>query len=159
MHPYGLVAHSGRWYVTGKDGRSSEARQFRLDRIGTATVLSEIFTPPAGFDASAHLLSSLATAPHRYEVSILVQGTPVQVRPLLPEAIATVQQVDSSSSDAEPWVRVQIRAEQLDWIPPLLAGLHRRFVIEQPAELNDALRDLARRLTAAADGRPAGGME
>ncbi|MGW4121643.1 helix-turn-helix transcriptional regulator [Nocardia sp. NPDC004711] len=152
VHPYGLVAHSGRWYLTGMDSNSDEVRQFRLDRITAVTTLPGAFTPPAGFEPTAHLLSALATAPYRYEVSIRVQGTLTQVRPLLPATIATVHEIDSPPPDTHPWVRVRIRAEQLDWIPPVLAGLNLPFVIEHPDALNDAVRALVRRLTAAADG-------
>lgn len=34
--PYGIVAHSGRWYVTGADSASHQNRTFRLDRVLTA---------------------------------------------------------------------------------------------------------------------------
>jgi predicted DNA-binding transcriptional regulator YafY len=154
VHPYGLVAHSGRWYLTGMDSNSDELRQFRLDRITVVTTLSGTFAAPAGFEPAAQLLSALATAPYRHEVSIRVQGTLTRVRALLPATIATVHEIDSPPPGTRPWVRVQIRAEQLDWIPPVLAGLNRPFVIEHPDTLNDAVRALARRLTAAADGRP-----
>ena len=36
LHPYGIVAHSGRWYVTGTDTAIGEDRTFRLDRIAGA---------------------------------------------------------------------------------------------------------------------------
>ena len=36
LHPYGLVAHAGRWYVTGADPGIGEDRTFRLDRIADA---------------------------------------------------------------------------------------------------------------------------
>ena len=39
LHPYGLVAHSGRWYVTGADPGIGEDRTFRLDRIADARTL------------------------------------------------------------------------------------------------------------------------
>lgn len=153
VHPYGLVDHSGRWYLTGQDSNSDELRQFRLDRITAVTTLPGTFTPPTGFEPAAHLLSALATAPYRHEVSIRVQGTLSQVRPLLPATIATMHEIDSPPAGTRPWVRVRIRAEQLDWIPPVLAGLNRPFVIEHPDTLKDAVRALAYRLTAAADGR------
>lgn len=153
VHPYGLVLHSGRWYLTAQDSSSDELRQFRLDRITAVTTRPGTFTPPPEFEPAAHLLSALATATYRHDVSVRVQGTLTEIRPLLPAAIATVQEIDSPPSDTDPWVRVRIRAEQLDWIPPLLAGLNRPFVIEHPDILNDAVRTLARRLTAAADGR------
>ncbi|RMI30374.1 WYL domain-containing protein [Nocardia stercoris] len=152
VHPYGLADHSGRWYLTGQDSNSAELRRFRVDRITAVTTLPGTFTPPTGFEPAAHLLSALATAPYRHEVSIRVQGTLTQVRPLLPATIATIHEIDSPPADTRPWVRVRIRAERLDWIPPVLAGLNRPFVIEHPDTLNDAVRALADRLTAAADG-------
>ncbi|MFG1774793.1 WYL domain-containing protein [Nocardia salmonicida] len=133
------------------DSNSDELRQFRLDCITAVTTLPGTFT--AGFEPSAQLLSSLATAPYRHEISIRVQGTLTQVRALLPATIATVHEIDSPPPETRPWVRVRIRAEQLDWIPPALVGLDRPFVIEYPDALNDAVRALARRLTAAAEGR------
>ena len=39
LHPYGLVVHSGRWYVTGADPGVGEDRTFRLDRIADARTL------------------------------------------------------------------------------------------------------------------------
>ena len=33
LHPYGIVVHSGRWYVTAADSASEQVRTFRLDRI------------------------------------------------------------------------------------------------------------------------------
>jgi predicted DNA-binding transcriptional regulator YafY len=152
VHPYGLVEHSGRWYLTGKDGNSDELRRFRLDRITAAATLPGTFTPPTGFEPAADLLSAFAAAPYRYEVSIRIQGALAQVRPLLPESIATMHQIDPPPGTG-PWVRVRIRAEQLCWIPPVLAGMNRPFVIEHPDILNDAVHALARRLDAFADGR------
>ena len=50
LHPYGIVAHSGRWYVTGADPGIGEDRTFRLDRIADARTLPGSFEPPAGLD-------------------------------------------------------------------------------------------------------------
>ncbi|WP_433207429.1 helix-turn-helix transcriptional regulator [Nocardia sp. CA-107356] len=155
VHPYGIVAHAGRWYVTGADSASGETRSFRLDRIAGATTSSGAFALPEGFEPAAHLLSTLARMPYRHEISVRVQGTVAEVRPHLPAAIATIDAITPSTteSDTEPWVRVRIRAERLDWIPALLAGLDRRFIIEYPNALNDSVHALARRLFAAT-GRP-----
>jgi hypothetical protein len=37
--------------------------------------------------------------------------------------------------DDDGRLRVEIHAERLDWLPPLLASLDLPFVIERPAEL------------------------
>jgi hypothetical protein len=51
---------------------------------------------------------------------------------------------------ADGWLRVEVRAERLDWLPPVLASLDRPFVIERPDELRGLVVALADRLTASA---------
>ena len=59
---------------------------------------------------------------------------------------------------AERWLRVELRVEQLDWLPPLLASLDRPFVVERPDELRDLVGALADRLAVSA-GQPGNGQE
>jgi predicted DNA-binding transcriptional regulator YafY len=146
LHPYGIVAHAARWYVTGADSASDEVRLFRLDRVTTPTVLAGSFDVPPDFDPAARVLAALAEAPYRHEVAIRVHGTVDEVRPLLPPSVAVV---DATPDDS--WVRVRIRAERLDWIPALLVGIGRRFVVEHPEELRVLVRELGGRLLEAAD--------
>ncbi|MCU1679826.1 MAG: Helix-turn-helix type 11 domain protein [Amycolatopsis sp.] len=143
LHPYGLVAHAGRWYVTGADPAIDEDRTFRLDRIAGARTLPGAFEPPAGLDPAKRVLSGLATAPYRHEVTLRIQGTAEQIRTRLPASVATVAELPSETA---PWVRVELRAERLDWLPAVLASLDLPFVIERPAELRDLVVALADRL-------------
>jgi predicted DNA-binding transcriptional regulator YafY len=152
VHPYGIVAHSGRWYVTGADSASGEVRTFRLDRIENATVLTGSFEVPAGFDPRARVLAGLAEVPYLHEVSLLIQGTAEQVAARIPAGIVTVSEHSGPSADeGGGWVRIQLRAERLDWLPAMLASLDLPFVIEHPDALRDHVRALAHRLAAAAD--------
>jgi predicted DNA-binding transcriptional regulator YafY len=48
LHPYGLVAHSGRWYVTGADPGIGEDRTLRLDRIEDARTFPARSSHPPG---------------------------------------------------------------------------------------------------------------
>jgi predicted DNA-binding transcriptional regulator YafY len=156
FHAYGLVAHSGRWYVTGADPGIGEDRTFRLDRVTDARVLPGTFEPPAGLDPAKRVLSAFATAPYRHHVILWIQGTAEQIRTVLPASVATV----AAAADAPPtpgedkqtrrWLRVELRAERLDWLPPLLASLDLPFSIEQPGDLRDAVAGLARRLSTSA---------
>jgi predicted DNA-binding transcriptional regulator YafY len=180
VHPYGIVVHSGRWYVTGADSASGEVRTFRLDRIETVTVLPGSFDIPAEFDPAARVLAGLAEVSYQHEVSLRVLGTAEQVRARLPAGIATVAEIPadaapepagqeardlpepsllsagSGARESSGWVRVRLRAERLEWIPSLLARLDRPFVIEYPDALREHVLALARRLTASADGPGAG---
>lgn len=74
-----------------------------------------------------------------------IQGTVEQIRARLPAAVATL-----ADPGDEGWLRVEVRAERLDWLPPVLASLDRPFVIERPDELRDRVAALADRLAASA---------
>lgn len=147
VRPYGIVAHSGRWYVMGADSVSGETRTFRVDRITTLELREGSFDLPVGFDPAERVLAGLAEAPHRHVVSLRVQGTAEQVRSRLPAGLVTVYDI----AHVDGWIRVRLRAERLDWVPALLAGLGLPFAVEQPEALRGLLRSLAERLTAAAD--------
>ncbi len=149
LHAYGVVAHAGRWYVTGQDARIGEDRIFRLDRIADARTLPGSFEAPAGPGPAQRVLSAFATAEYRHEVTLRIYGTVEQIRTRLPVSIASVEQHEPAAGQdraAEHWLRVELRAERLDWLPPVLASLDRPFVIERPDELRDLVTALADRL-------------
>jgi predicted DNA-binding transcriptional regulator YafY len=150
LHPCGIVARSGHWYVSGADSISDDIRTFRLDRIEHARVVPGSFEVPAAFDPAARLSAEI---PYRHEVSIRVQGTVEQMRARLPASIATIHELptDDTPGSVGDWVRVVIRTERLSWIPALIASLDRQFVIEHPAALRENMHDLARRLDTYAD--------
>jgi predicted DNA-binding transcriptional regulator YafY len=145
--PYGMVARSGRWYVTGHESRTGEVRTLRVDRISNPVALPGSFNVPDGFDVSATVLASLAATPWRYQVSVRVAGTVEDLHTQIPAGLATLE--PASSDDTEPWTRVRLRAERLDWVAPYFAGLGRDLVIEGPGELREHVRVLAERLHAA----------
>ena len=149
LHPYGIVAHSGRWYVTGRDpglGEDGEDRTFRLDRIADARALPGSFEPPAELDSARRVLSGFAEADYRYEVVLRVQGTPERIRARIPASVAAVDETPGEDGR----LRVEIHAESLDWLPPALASLDLPFEIERPAELRGLVLDFAERLAACA---------
>ena len=145
VHPYGVVAHRGRWYVAGRDSASGEVRTFRVDRVTAAETLGGSFDVPPGFDAAGAVVAAIASAPHRYEVVLQVEGAAEEVRALFPPALVEVQE----DPEDPGWVRVVLRAERLDWVPAVLAGIDRAFRIEGPNELRPHVQALVDRLTAA----------
>ncbi|MER5511333.1 YafY family protein [Streptomyces sp. NPDC002766] len=146
LHPYGVVAHSGRWYVTGRDAGIGEDRTFRLDRVADARTLPGTFEAPAGPAPAQRLLSGFATAEYRHEVTVRIQGTPEQIRARLPAGIATLEECEPPTGTDGRWLRVELRAERLEWLPATLASLDRPFVIERPDELRDRVTAFAARL-------------
>lgn len=149
LHAYGIVAHAGRWYVTGKDARIGEDRTFRLDRIADARPLPGSFEAPVGSGPAQRVLSAFATAEYRHEVTLRVHGTVEQIRSRLPASIASLEEhgpAAGKDGQSERWLRVELRVERLDWLPPVLASLDRPFVIERPDELRGLVTALADRL-------------
>ena len=162
LHPYGIVTHSGRWYVTGSDPGIGADRTFRLDRVADARTLPGSFEPPAGpVDPARRVLSGFAEAEYRYEVTLRIQGTVEQIRARLPAGVATVEEPPyepgadygpgaeyqpGTAPGAERWLRVDLRVERLDWLPAVLASLDRPFVIERPDELRGLVLAFADRL-------------
>ena len=64
-------------------------------------------------------------------------------------SIATIEPVTGEPG----WVRARWRVQRLDWVPSVLAGLGRPFVIEEPSELHERVRALAKQLATHADAR------
>ncbi|MBW8482964.1 helix-turn-helix transcriptional regulator [Actinomadura parmotrematis] len=153
LHAYGIVAHAGRWYVTGEDAGIGADRTFRLDRIADARVLPGSFAAPAGPGPAERVLSGFATAGYRHEVALRIHGTVAQIRARLPAGVATLEEdapAAGGDEERERWRRVGLRAERLDWLPPVLASLDRPFAVERPAELRDLVAALAERLASSA---------
>ncbi|MGW6159786.1 hypothetical protein ACWFRM_42875, partial [Streptomyces sp. NPDC055144] len=71
----------------------------------------------------------------------------------LPASVASVEETAPTARvdpGTERWLRVELRAETLDWLPPVLASLDRPFVIERPDELRNLVTALADRLASCA---------
>jgi predicted DNA-binding transcriptional regulator YafY len=139
LDPYGLVLHSGRWYVTGRDHASGEIRTFRLDRVGSVEATPDRFTPPADFDPVSHVLAGLAAVPYAHAVSVILQTDLAAARRRIPRSVGTLTEVPGG-------VRLTTRVERLDGAAQMLAGLGCPFTVEAPAELRDEVAALAHRL-------------
>jgi predicted DNA-binding transcriptional regulator YafY len=146
LDPYGLVLHSGRWYVTGLDHASNEIRTFRLDRVRAVAPTSGTFTPPADFDPVGHVLTGLAAVPYAHEVSVVLHADAEAVRGRIPVWVGALAEVPGG-------VRLTTRAQRLAGAAEMLAGLGWPFTVESPAQLREEVRTLAHRLLASvADG-------
>jgi predicted DNA-binding transcriptional regulator YafY len=142
--PYGLVYHWGRWYTVGWCHLREDVRVFRLDRVRDATPEQATFTRPQDFDSLTHVLDSLATAPWSWSVEVLLETTVDDARRRIPPGSAIIKPVAGG-------VLVQLNVDRLDWMARTLMLLECPFVIRQPPELRDALRQLAAEAAALAE--------
>ena len=77
FEPYGLLNHSGGWYVLGKSRTHAENRvfAFKVERIVSATVRDERFEVPADFDLRKYRGDRLFIAGlARVEVKLRLRG-------------------------------------------------------------------------------------
>jgi predicted DNA-binding transcriptional regulator YafY len=139
VDPYGLVLHSGRWYVTGHDHRSGSVRTFRVDRVAAAEATDRRFAAPVAFDPVAQVMAGLAAVPYRHEVVVVLRTTLAEAARRLPPSAARLSEVAGG-------VRMTARAENLAGAAQMLAGLGWEFSIESPEALRDEVRVLAARL-------------
>jgi predicted DNA-binding transcriptional regulator YafY len=144
LDPYGLVFHAGRWYLTGHDHSKSEVRTFRVDRVDVVVPTAETFAEPGGFDPVAHVTAALASVPYRHEVEVVLETGIDQARRRIPASVATLREVDGG-------VLMVARAERLDGMAQMLAGLGWPFTVRAPAELRAEVHALAARLASFAD--------
>ncbi|MEU8786635.1 YafY family protein [Streptomyces sp. NPDC048637] len=147
VDPYGVVFHSGCWYLVGHDHLRDGLRTFRIDRIASATPSAAPFTAPDGFDPVTHLTASLARTPAPWPVEVLIEGPIDDIARRLPPTIATL-------TAAPTGVLMRAQAARLDSVARLLASLEWPFTIHSPDQLRQSLKDLAQQLTAAAERPP-----
>src|SRR5262249_14058559 len=93
LDPYGLVLHSGRWYVSGWDHARAPLRTFRLDRVGSARATPRSFTPPPEFDAVGHVLAGLAAVPYTHPISVVLDLELAAARRRIPAAVGPLAPV------------------------------------------------------------------
>jgi predicted DNA-binding transcriptional regulator YafY len=139
IDPFGLVARRGRWYVPARDHASDELRTFRADRITQATIGGPASPPEQGFDASAHVVQMLARLPFAWEVEVHLDARIDEIAARLPPTLAELAAQGNGT-------RLEMRADSLDWVAGVLAGLRVDFYVVRPKELKDHVAQLASRL-------------
>ena len=148
LSPYGLVVHSGRWYLAAHDHGREALRTFRLDRMTTVSMTTSQAAPaPDGFDAVAHVAHSLASVPWRWEVEVVLELPLAVTAARIPPTLAELADEDGGVGTRTV---LRMRVESLDWAASVLAGLDCDFTVVQPPELRRSIGALADRLAAQA---------
>lgn len=144
LSPLGLVVHSGRWYLAAHDHLRDDLRTFRVDRMLRVRVTNEIADdPPDGFEAVSYVSTSLARVPWGWDVEIVLE-LPVE------EALRRVPATLAELADEDGTTVLRMRADSLEWVATVLAGLGCDFSIRRPDELRTSVRDLGARLARSA---------
>jgi predicted DNA-binding transcriptional regulator YafY len=144
LSPFGLVVHSGRWYLAAHDHLRDDLRTFRIDRMLRLRVTTEAAAArPDGFDAVAYVRTSLARVPWGWKVEVVLD-LPVD------EALRRVPSTLAELADEDGVAVLHMRADSLDWAATFLASLGCGFTIRGPDELRASVRALGERLASSA---------
>ncbi len=141
---YGLVFHAGRWYVTGHDHGRDDVRTFRLDRIAAVRQGEGGYDVPADFDARTQVVSGIAAVRWSHEVSVVLRTTLADAVERLPASVGRL-------SEHVDGVLLQARAERLDGMARMLAGLGWDFEVVAPDALRREVLALSDRLRASGE--------
>lgn len=140
---YGLVFHSGRWYATGHDHDRDDVRTFRLDRIASVSQSDGSYDVPDEFDATTQVVSGIASVRWSHEVAVVLHATLAEAGQRLPPSAGRLNEHPDG-------VLLETRAEHLDGMARMLAGLGWDFEVISPALLRDEILALSNRLRASA---------
>lgn len=155
LEPWGVVRHSGRWYVVGHDVDRGEERIFRLSRVAGRPSLGKepnSYDVPPGTDLPA-LTRRLAPAPAEVEATLLVrQGKAWGLRRHGEVLDENVPGPDATTS----WDRLRLRSRFSSLSDQVLASSP-DVMVEGPEELREEVVGRLDQflLVAAGTGEPA----
>lgn len=139
IDPYGLVFRWGHWYVSGFCHLRKDLRSFRLDRLSDVELLERCFERPAGFNAAEHLQESMRNAWPQHDVEVLLHTDIATATRRLGDMVGVFQQ-------REDGLLLSTRTDSYRWFAWWLMQLPFDFTILSPVELQNTMRDQARRL-------------
>lgn len=145
VEPFRVVSVERRWYLVAHDLDRLAWRTFRLDRIAAVrrTGHGVRFVDPP--DPVSYVRRSITVAPYRYRAVVRVEAPAEVVARSVPPSVGVVEPLDESTC------RLELGADDLDYLAVELGSLGHDFAIVEPAELRDHLAVVAARLRRAAD--------
>ncbi len=136
VDPLGLVYYTDHWNLIAYDHLREDIRNFLLDSIKSMFVLSERFTPPAGFDLEEHLKERGENPENVRIVLRFIEPVYRWARKSIPAEIV------EERTRAEG-VDVTFYFENLDYVARWLLRFGRQAQVLEPAALRERVRDEA----------------
>jgi predicted DNA-binding transcriptional regulator YafY len=143
VNPMGLVQKGANWYLVGRVG--DDYRTYRVGAIRELVVRAERFERSADFNLAEHWAAQLKRFERdlRPETARLRVSTEGRRRMAELGAYAAKAVAAARDADANGWTELDLPFENMEQGARLLLGLGPEFVIIAPAELREAVRELA----------------
>jgi predicted DNA-binding transcriptional regulator YafY len=148
IDPYGLVVRSGHWYAVGYCHLRQGLRVFRLDRVAEAALRDERFVRPTDIDLLTEVEQGIGRAPGAWQIEVLLKLPLEEAQQQVPAYLGVLE-------PCEEGVLFRSSVGHLDWLALFLTGLGCPFIIRQPPELCQKLRELASHISAIASASDA----
>lgn len=145
IHPWGVVARRGRWYVAGYDLERGAPRAFRLSRFAGRP---RAIGPAAAFERpeDVDLVAMVASVAPSSEVTARIR--------LRPGAAEGLRRAGKASADDPDLIEIPLA--DLQGLADRVTSFGVDAVVEEPAALREAVIRRLRRLTVMADAPAAG---
>jgi predicted DNA-binding transcriptional regulator YafY len=144
VHPYGLVAKAGAWYLVG--ARDRHILVYRVSSVLDARVSKETFERPADFDLSAFWQAyCVKYENNRPTYPATVRAAP-DLLPLLKYRFGdSIQEMITQGGrpDAEGWIELTLPFETLEDARECVLGYGRAIKVLEPKALRDSVIDFA----------------
>jgi predicted DNA-binding transcriptional regulator YafY len=145
VHPYGLVAKAGTWYLMG--GTEAGVRTYRVSRVRGVEPTGLPVTLPEGWDLEAEWARVRAGVPGRFASIDVVLRVDADAEPHLRRAFAGWAEVDVAvPADGDPWPRLSLRVSGLEATARELARFTGWVEVLEPPELRAELGRLGAEL-------------
>ena len=142
VDPWAVVVRHGRWYLLCRSHTADARRAYRIDRVQGVEALDYRFSPPADLDPVATLEEHLAVG-WEYDAEVVIEAPVDTVARRLPRALGLLEPLDAETC------RLVGSTSNPGWYVEQLAVIPAPYRILRCPELQEASRDLGRRLLAA----------
>lgn len=139
VDPWAVVVRHGRWYLLCHSHAAAAPRTYRVDRVRRATVLDEVFEPPAELDPVADLEHHLALG-WEYAVEVLLRAPYDEVAGRLPGTMGRLE------PDGPDRTRLHGSTSNPQMFAEWLAAVTVPFEVVGSPELREAVRATGQRL-------------
>jgi predicted DNA-binding transcriptional regulator YafY len=155
VEPHRLVHTGRRWYLVAWDVDRADWRTFRVDRLGPRLTADRRFTPrdPPADDIAAYVSRAVSSTRDRYQATVLLRAPVAEVAGRVPRSVGTLEAVDDDTC------LLRTGSDWLGGLAVYVAEIGVDFVVLDPPEFVDRVRELADRFRRAVDGPGAGRVD
>lgn len=145
VDPWAVVVRHGRWYLLCWSHSTDALRAYRVDRVSDVVLLDAFFPPPVDLEPVSALEDHLATG-WAYSVEVVIDAPQDQVARCVPRALGRLERVGEGADET---TRLIGSTDNPTWYAEQLAQVPAPFRVLGGPELQECVRRLAERLTAA----------